>query len=223
MKNVDLLVLLENVKREYEEMGATFTPAYKEVITAIDTAKEEMRKEDNKGNGKVKLADAMNKVIKAAAGNKALEGCFPCEDYTVVCDGHMIIATKEKVNLKPIPDDCKPFNVKPFISEMLNSLDDSKMDSFVSPSIAEIKNAVKVGKAKMNIRKNERIPFEMVPDRLYANSDFIQLAIMATGNQNYKNNTSKSCLVFANEERTTLCMVLPINASGKERVYRVVA
>lgn len=209
----------ESIKALFKDVlknGVT-TNNYREIEKAIFDIDQEIRRTENKKNGKINQARAAELVIKSAKKTaiRALHGAWIAKDgFQYVCDSKMLIRFKNHIALEHIPEDTTPFQIE-------KSYGVASGDQVCLPPISEITTAIKEKKAEAKIKKikNPRICCKL-ENGMIINAEYLKIAIMATGaetgetpTKTTKNGIISPLYVHGNEIDS---MVLPICCENPE-------
>ena len=149
MKKTELVALLENIKA----CGEVNFLSYGALCQAIEDLNAEIRAENNRLSGSSNIAAAAASILKGgkASGNRALSGSWTVDGKQYVCDGHRIMEILQPIELEPLPDDVKPFDVKKIFPDL-----GSNPEVFQLPTYGELKSMLQKARAAWRLENGRR-------------------------------------------------------------------
>ena len=220
MNKFEVLAFAREIKAYAEEKGGINSVPVGIYAKACDITKsleEEINKENNKKNGKSNLEKAMKAVISEASktGRTNILGAWIKDGVQYVCDTYRIIANKNPIDIISVPDDVPKMPLENFLANAKETC----IYEIKLPSIAELKNGIKLEKEKAKVQNyykssNKRVKYIDKEQKLSFNAQYLVDILTAVGD-NYKayvnRNAMDNAMLMYIVNDDVECLVLCIN------------
>ena len=212
MKKTELVALLENIKA----CGEVNFLSYGALCQAIEDLNAEIRQENNRLSGSSNIAAAAASILKSgkASGNRALSGSWTVDGKQYVCDGHRIMEILQPIELEPLPDDVKPFDVKKIFTDL-----GKNPEAFQLPTYGELKSMLQKARAAWRLengRRKVRFLFQ-IENGPALNAEYLLDALRATGAdtlRTVKSNKGTFICPCYLESDAARVLLLPVNVQA---------